>query len=132
MRRETEEQRIVSRRRAALEDDEEIEAALAGALGTLPRGGYYSTPIPVIGTKGAVGWDAYELVLTTMRLLAFPRPSNAPAPWIECDRSSAHVIVVRKLGPWTWISAVFHDREVRMLVSRGFREPLARMTQALP
>ena len=60
MLRETQEERIVSRRRAALEDGEEIEAALAGALGTLARGGYYSTPIPVIGTKGVVGWDAYS------------------------------------------------------------------------
>lgn len=35
---------------------------------------------PLIRSKGAVGWDAYELVLTTMRLWQFRDRATADAP----------------------------------------------------
>jgi hypothetical protein len=129
------EARIVSRRAAALEHGEEIETALSGFFAALPRGGYYGTPVPLLGgaMRGkAYGWDPYDLVLTTKRLLAFPSGSLEQSPTFECDRSTAHVEVLRRVGAVSWISAIFHDRELRMLVSRGFREPLKRMRQTLP
>lgn len=121
---------IASRVSAALEDEEAIQAIVSGFFGTLPRGGYYATPIPIVGGK-AYGWDPFDLVLTTRRLLAFPKGAPSQSPALQCDRSTGHVTVIRKLGPWTWVSVIFHDRELRMMVPRRFREELTRMTEAL-
>lgn len=129
MRRE--EADIASRVSPSLRTDEAIQVVAAGFFGTLPRGGYYSTPVPVVGGRGS-GFDAYDLVLTSQRLLAFPSDVRPLPPAFESDRSTAHVTVVRRIGPWTWVSAVFHDREIRLVIPRRFRDQLRVMTEALP
>jgi hypothetical protein len=132
-----EEANIAERVSAVLDQGEEVEAALTGSLGTLRDGGYYATPGPGRG----IATDPYDVVLTTRRLLAFPstvgwgaRAARAQSTAIafECDRSTGHVAVVRKLGLWSWVVVVFHDRELRLLVSRRFRESLAQMCAAAP
>lgn len=128
---------IAERVSPVLDHGEEVAAALTGSLGTLANGGYYATPRP----GRTVGWDAYAVVLTNVRLLAFPStlgwgasPARAKSTAIafECDRSTGHVTVVRSLGLWSWVSFVFHDRELRLLVARGFRQSLAQMCAAVP
>jgi hypothetical protein len=134
----SEEAAIESQVSAFLEDGEAIQAIVSGFFGTLPRGGYDATPVPIVGRRGGYAWDPYDLVLTTRRFLALPRGSSSPGvgpaepPALQCDRSTGHVTVRRKLGPWTWISVVFHDRELRLVVTRRYRENLRRMTEALP
>ena len=121
----------------ALKDQERVDAALSGGFAVLPQGGYETQAGGSIVGGAAVAsvgsaTDPYDIVLTTERLLAFSGlAGSASSPRFACDRASGHVTVVRRLAGWAWVSVVFHDRELRLLVGRRFREQLARMADAL-
>ena len=129
---------IAERVSGALDDQERVDAALSGGFAVLPQGGYETRASGTMVGGAAVGsvgsaTDPYDIVLTNERLLAFSgHDGPVSSPRFACERSSGHVVVVRRIAGWTWVSVVFHDRELRLLVGRRFREQLARMAEALP
>jgi hypothetical protein len=115
----------------SLEDGEEVEIAINGAMGTIEGGSPAMTArgkaSPALYLNVGRAIDPYEVVLTNRRLLALEsatRPRTSARLVFACERGAAQVGIIHRRLLADRVQFAFPDAALSLTVQRIFRSDI--------